>query len=60
MVLYLPYLHAKVVVHGLSQHLLTDVLCEHGRHDCGIVGRIVDMECVRGKCPLIVEMVERA
>jgi hypothetical protein len=54
----LNYLLAKVVLHSLSQHLLTDILCDHGRHDCGIVGGIDDVECV-GKCPLIAGRVAR-
>jgi len=43
-----PYLLAKVVLHSLTQHLLTDVFCDHGRHDCGIVDGIVDGRCARG------------
>jgi hypothetical protein len=41
MVLYLPYLLAKIILHGFSQNLLTDVLCEHRRHDCGIVEELL-------------------
>lgn len=37
MMVYLCYLFAEVVLHGLSQHLLTNVFCEHGRHGCGVV-----------------------
>jgi hypothetical protein len=59
MVLYLPYLLAKIILHGFSQNLLTNVLCEHRRHDCGIVGGIIDLECVRGKYPLIAGMLAR-
>ena len=47
MELFLPHLLAKIVLHGFSQHLLTNVLSEHRRHDCGIAGEIIDMECSR-------------
>jgi hypothetical protein len=51
----MTYLLAKVILEALSQNSLADVFCDDTGHDCGVDGEIVDVEGVRGKCPLIVE-----